>query len=57
MLIKRSNKITDYYMTVIILKTGTKVNWYYENEYQLYSAYNQLKKIKIGIKPLYPVIN
>lgn len=56
MLVKRSNKITNFCLPVIIVKTRIKVNWYYDNEYLLFSAYNQLKKINIGIKPLYPVI-
>ena len=56
MLIKRSNKVTNYCLPVIIVKSETKVNWYYENEYTLFKAYEQLKRINIGIKPLYPVI-
>lgn len=56
MLVERSKKVTNFCLPVIIVKTRTKLNWYYDNEYLLFSAYNQLKKINIGIKPLYPVI-
>ena len=56
MLIKRSNKQTRFCLPVIIIKTETKVNWYYENEYMLFKAYEQLKRINIGIKPLYPIV-
>ena len=56
MLVKRSNKVTNYFLPVIIIKSETKVNWYYENEFMLFKAYEQLKRINIGIKPLYPII-
>lgn len=56
MLIKRSNRETNYCLPVIIVKSRIKVNWYYDNEYMLFSAYNQLKKINIGIKPLTPIV-
>ena len=56
LLIKRSNKETNFCLPVIIIKSRIKVNWYYDNEYMLFSAYNQLKKINIGIKPLAPIV-
>ena len=56
MLIKRSNKITNYVLPVYIKNKTIKINWYYDNEYILYSAYRQLKTLKIDIIPLYPII-
>lgn len=56
MLIKRSKEPTNYCLPVILVKSGIKLNWYYENEYTLYRAYEQLKKIKIGIRPLAPIV-
>lgn len=56
MLIKRSKEPTNYCLSVIIIKSGIKVNWYYESEYLLYKAYEQLKRINIGIKPLAPIV-
>ena len=55
MLVKRSKKATNYVLPVC-MSNGFKTNWYYENESQLFRAYNQLKSINIGIKPLYPVV-
>ena len=57
MLIKRSNKKTNFVLPVILKNSNTKVNWYYDNEYLLFSAYRQLKKINIGIIPREPIIN
>ena len=56
MLIKRSNKPTNYCLPVVIVKSGIQINWFYDTEYLLWKAYEQLKKINIGIKPLYPVV-
>lgn len=56
MLIKRSKKETNYILPVMINNNTLKVNWYYESEYLLFSAYRQLKKINIGIIPLQPII-
>lgn len=55
MLVKRSNKKTNYILPVTIKKTNFKTYWYYDNEYQLFSAYRQLMKINIGIVPNYPI--
>lgn len=56
MLVKRSNKKTRYILPVYIKISETNVNWYYDSEYLLYSAYRQLKEINIGIIPLNPII-
>ena len=58
-LIKPSKNITDFYIPCVIYngKSIYKYNRYYCNEYELFSAYRQLKAIKSKtIKPLYPVI-
>lgn len=55
MLIQRSKTETRFCLPVI-LKSGVKINWYYDTEYLLYSAYRQLKKINIGIIPLSPIV-
>lgn len=56
MLIKRSNKKTRYILPVMIKNTTVVVNWYYDTEYLLFSAFRQLKVAKIGVIPLTPVI-
>ena len=56
MLIKRSNKPTNYVLPVFIKNRTIKINWYYDNEYLLFSAYRQLKVLNIGIIPSYPVV-
>jgi len=57
MLLKRSTKPTNFVLPVI-LPSGIKVNWYYENELLLNKAYRQLKNININIniKPLSPIV-
>jgi len=55
MLVKRSNKKTNYILPVIIKKSNFKIYWYYDNEYNLFRAYEQLKRINIGIVPSYPI--
>lgn len=55
MLLKRSTKPTNFVLPVI-LSSGIKVNWYYENELLLNKAYRQLKNININIKPLSPIV-
>ncbi len=55
MLVKRSNKKTNYILPVLIKKSNFRTFWYYDTEYQLFSAYRQLLKIDIGIVPNYPI--
>lgn len=54
MLVKRSDKITNYTIPVII--NNFRTIWYYDCESDCFKAYWQLKKINGVIKPLYPVI-
>lgn len=57
-LVKRADHETNYVLPVVI-KLGDKYikrNRYYENEYTLFKAYRQLKRINGIMKPLYPVI-
>lgn len=59
MLVKTSvKKITNFVLPVVIsTKKGIiKVNRYYDNEYELFKAYRQLKRINGYMKPLYPII-
>lgn len=56
MLVKRSNKKTNYILPVTIKKSNFHTYWYYDNEYSLFRAYEQLKAINIGIIPHYPIL-
>lgn len=59
MLVKQSNKkSTNYVLPVVILSKKGKItlNRYYDNEYELFKAYRQLKSINGFMKPLYPVV-
>lgn len=59
MLVKTSEKkVTNFVLPVMITtKKGIiKFNRYYDNEYELFRAYRQLKKINGYMKPLYPII-
>ncbi len=55
-LVRRSNKKTNYILPVIIKKSNFHTYWYYDNEFYLFRAYNQLKNINIGIVPSYPIV-
>ncbi len=55
MLIKRSDTITNYVLPVMF-SSGYRTYWYYDNEYFLFKAYNQLRKINGKIKPGYPLV-
>lgn len=56
MLIERSKKKTRFILPVYVKNRDVKINWYYDSEYLLFSAYRQLKHINIGIVPLEPLI-
>lgn len=57
-LIKTSNVETDFVLLVAINteKGYIKFKRYYDNEFILYNAYYQLKKIKCKMIPICPVI-
>ena len=57
MLVKRSNKKTRFVLPVLLKNSNKQINWYYDSEFMLQSAYRQLKKINIGIIPSQPIIN
>lgn len=59
MLVKQSSKkFTDFVLPVVITtKNGSVIiNRYYDNEFELFKAYRQLKKIGGFMKPLYPIV-
>lgn len=54
MLVKRSTNKTNYILPVSV--NGFKTYWYYDTEYLLFKAYNQLKVIGGKFKPSYPIL-
>lgn len=54
MLIKCSKEKTNYAIPIFI--NGRTMYRYYDNEYLLFKAYNQLKKINTKFKVFYPII-
>lgn len=57
-LVKQASFETSYVLPVTIVteKGSYRKNRYYLCEHDLWSAYYQLKKIKLNIIPSYPVI-